>query len=230
MDAMMFVIFIVRDIIFLALFVKESYHCAVTCNMTLNNFGGSERVTTLVSPIASEKSGASSFPRASIKKLCGMCGGAAPSHAVNRKSGMQRQVGAVRGDRKSRPTGCSTNFRPGPSFRLQCHRQNEVVGCSGIRTRVRQNWRGSEHAGLEASRRSLRQPGLYNFTDLSTAQCSSGIRQSRPFPARPVKIMESASQITRESRGGRLQSPRQNESERAQQSASTINFTRRLTA
>jgi hypothetical protein len=29
-------------------------------------------------------------------------------------------------------------------------------------------------------------------TILSTPQCSSGISQSRPFPARPVKIMESA--------------------------------------
>ena len=37
--------------------------------------------------------------------------------------------------------------------------------------------------------------------NLSTAQCSSGINQSRPFPARPVKIMVSASQITKRLRG-----------------------------
>src|SRR4249920_803832 len=38
--------------------------------------------------------------------------------------------------------------------------------------------------------------------NLPTAQCSSGISQSRPFPARPVKVMESASQIHEERPAG----------------------------
>lgn len=36
------------------------------------------------------------------------------------------------------------------------------------------------------------------FMSLSTAQCSSRTNQSRPFPARSVKIMESAGQIPKE--------------------------------
>lgn len=43
-------------------------------------------------------------------------------------------------------------------------------------------------------------PGVYRFTprlkSLSTPQSSNGESQSRPFPARPVKIMESAGQYT----------------------------------
>jgi hypothetical protein len=47
-------------------------------------------------------------------------------------------------------------------------------------------------------------------TNLSTAQCNRGINQSRPFPARSLKIMESAGhhERTNQSRAGRLERSR----------------------